>query len=251
LKLTKWANEKHHRLEREVLKNADIIVCVSNSNKEKLNLKAKVDIRVVTNGFDDVDVSFLSSPVEKKFSLAHIGTFMANRNPEILWDVLSDMILENKQFRQDFILRLVGKTDSVILNNLTNKGLAPFVHVEEPVSHNEAIQLQKSAQVLLLTVNKTGDSKGMVTGKVFEYLVSGRPILAIGPSDGDLAKILKETGTGVISDFNDKADLKKKLESYYMQFKRNTLTVNPKNTEKYSRKNLTREMADIINSLVK
>jgi hypothetical protein len=91
----------------------------------------------------------------------------------------------------------------------------------------------------------------MVTGKVFEYLVSGRPILAIGPVDGDLANILKDTCTGVISDFNDKIRLKHNIETFYHQYKQGELKVESKNLEKYSRKYLAGKMADFLNTLTK
>ena len=91
----------------------------------------------------------------------------------------------------------------------------------------------------------------MVTGKIFEYLVSGRPVLAIGPEDGDLASILKETNTGVISDFNNKKDLKKNILDFYASYKSNLLKVESINTDRYSRKNLTRKMADYLNEIYK
>jgi len=251
LRLTKWADKRHHQLEKQVLGNADLVTCVSESNKEKLGKKISADIRVITNGYDEDDILSVSAIPDKKFTLVHIGTFMANRNPDLLWDIIAEAVHENEDFKNDFELHLVGKTDKQIVYELEKRNLIPHVKIKEPVSHKEAIQLQKNAQVLLLTVNKTGDPKGMVTGKVFEYLVSDRPILAIGPEDGDLARILKDTRTGVISDFNDKDGLKKKLLTFYNDYKQGKLTVKSKNLDKYSRKNLTKIMADFLNQLIK
>lgn len=251
LKLAKWANRKHHYLEKEVLQQADIVVSVSQSNKEQLGKKAKANIKVITNGFDDADFPKTTPTVDKRFTIAHIGTFMTNRNPTVLWEVLSEMVKDNIAFRDDFELQLVGKTDAQIFSELDRWKLTSYVKSSGPVSHEQAVQLQQKAQVVLITVNKTGDSKGMVTGKIFEYLVSGRPILAIGPEDGDLAYILKATETGVISNFNNKAGLKENINSYFSEYKSNMLKVTPKNLEKYSRKNLSGEMADLLNKLEK
>jgi len=249
LKLTKWADRKHHLLERKVLLNADAISCVSQSNKEKLSKTENTNIRVITNGFDETDIKSSDDSIDRKFTLVHIGTFMANRNPDVLWEVLSELIDEKRGFIKDFELQLIGKTDTLILEALNKWHLTQLVKTRPPISHKKATQLQKSAQVLLLAVNNTGDSKGMVTGKLFEYLAAKRPILAIGPEDGDLAKILKETKAGVISDFQNKNDLKKNLLSFYQDYKKGALYVNPINIEKYSRKNLTGEMADFLNTL--
>jgi len=251
LRLSSWANARHRALERTVLQKADMVICVSKSNSEKLSSKANANIRVITNGYDENDMVDVKSNLDEKFTIAHIGTFMANRNPDVLWEVLSELISEDPVFKQEMVLHLVGNTDAVILDAINSFGLSDHVMMSKSVDHEKAIQLQKNAQVLLITVNKTGDSKGMVTGKIFEYLVSDRPILAIGPEDGDLAAILKDTGAGVISDFTNKIDLKKHIMKYYQMFKKDSLTVSVQNIEKYSRRNLTLQMAEYLNETIK
>ena len=249
LKLTKAADKKHRELERIVLFYADLVISVSEFNRKKLFEKANCKITVITNGYDESDIPDTSVRLDEKFTISHIGTFMANRNPEALWDVLKELIRENEDFRNDFELRLTGKTDKTVLDAIDAKGLMIFVKMSEPVSHEKAVNIQRSSQVLLLTVNQTGDAKGMVTGKVFEYMASKRPVLAIGPEDGDLAKILKETHTGVISDFEDRTKLKKHILDYYDRYKSGKLEVNPVNLEKYSRKNLTRQLVEYLEKL--
>jgi len=250
LKLTGWANKRHHSLEKRVLQKADLVISVSESNRSQLLKKADAKIEVITNGFDESDFQNIVLKLDKKFTIAHIGTFMANRNPKVLWEVLSELLRENHEFNNDFELHLVGKTDTSIFESLKQWGLTEHVRQTGSLAHDEAIQTQRNSQVLLITVNKTGDTKGMVTGKIFEYLVSGRPILAIGPEDGDLAYILKNTGTGVISDFETKKGLKDNILAYYKDFKSKKLKVNPRNLDAYSRRNLTKTMADFLNTLV-
>jgi len=143
----------------------------------------------------------------------------------------------------------VGKVDSSILSEIERNGLKKSTHMFGSVSHEEAVTFQKKSQVLLLTVNKSGDTKGMVTGKIFEYLVSGRPVLAIGPEDGDLASILKETNTGVISDFNNKKDLKRNILNFYSRYNSDVLKAESINLSQYSRKNLSCKMADCLNEI--
>ncbi len=249
LKLTSRANRKHHRLEAEVLRTADRVVCVSPSNGAVLGKKGNVSVEVIFNGYDETDVRAASVSRNNKFSISHIGTFMANRNPEALWQALAELMAEFAGFKDNFQMTLIGKTDAFIIHQLEKYQLMPYVEVLPQVTHQEAIRRQQQSQVLLITVNKTGDSKGMVTGKVFEYLVSGRPILAIGPTDGDLAAILKETSTGVISNFDDKTSMKSQIKTFYEHYQKGTLRATPINIEKYSRKNLAGKMADLLNSM--
>lgn len=143
LKLTTWANKKHHRLERKVLAMADLVVSVSKSNAEKLTSKGKTNLCVITNGYDEDDIKEISGKPDTKFSIAHIGTFMANRNPRILWEVLAGLIAKNETFKNDVQLHLVGHTDALILDDINRWGLSGILRLSNSVDHVSAVQLQK------------------------------------------------------------------------------------------------------------
>jgi hypothetical protein len=93
------------------------------------------------------------------------------------------------------------------------------------------------------------NNRGILTGKVFEYLTANRPILAIGPEDGDLATILAETNAGVVINFDAEEKLKFQINKLYQQFKRGKLIVNARNIQKYHRKELTKNLAVLLKSL--
>ena len=109
----------------------------------------------------------------------------------------------------------------------------------------------KQSAILLLAINKDSpNAKGILTGKFFEYLASGRPIFAIGPSDGDLAQILEETEAGSISEYDDLAGIKKTVLMLYGKYLSSDLNNIPKGIEKYSRRNLTAELAGVLNKMI-
>ena len=109
----------------------------------------------------------------------------------------------------------------------------------------------KQTAILLLVINKDSpNAKGILTGKFFEYLASGRPILAIGPTNGDLARILDETGAGYISEYDDQGSIKNIILELYEKYLQNNLDNNMKEIGKYSRKNLTAELAAILNRMI-
>jgi hypothetical protein len=101
----------------------------------------------------------------------------------------------------------------------------------------------------LLAVNNVPSAKGIITGKIFEYLQAKRPILAIAPVDGDLAKIIKNTNSGKVVGFDEKDLLKKYIFDLYQKYKNGSLEIESKNIEKYKRKNLTRQLSEVIKSL--
>ncbi len=248
LPLTSKAISKHHFLEQEVLKNADAVVVVGNTMKENY-LKFNSNIFTITNGFDET-ISEGELELDKKFTLTHIGLMNADRNPIMLWEVLSELIAENIDFSKDFELNLIGKSAPSVIEDITKFGLQLNCVLISYVSHNEVLNFQKKSQVLLLLVNDVPSAKGIITGKIFEYLMAKRPILAIAPKDGDLAVILKETNAGSVIGFGEKEALKQQILMLYNQFKDGSLKVDSINIEQYHRKQLTKKMVEIINEIV-
>ena len=216
--------------------------------KEKY-LKFNQNIEVITNGFDDVkDESKVELDI--KFSIVHIGMMNADRNPRILWKVLSDLIKENQDFAEDLQLKFVGKLAHEVFESIDKNKLTSVIEYITYLSHKEVVIFQQSAQILLLAVNKVPSAGGIITGKLFEYLQANRPILAIAPPEGDLAEIINTTKAGRVVDFDDEETLKKEILEMYKAYKKHKLVVNSKSIEQYHRKNLTAQLADVIKKLV-
>jgi hypothetical protein len=112
--------------------------------------------------------------------------------------------------------------------------------------HNEVIEEQQRSRLLLLLVNDTKNSKGILTGKFFEYMASGSPILAIGPVDGELAKIMGETQCGRMSGFADELSLEKNILDY---FNGAAQKLNVEEVKKYDRKELTKQLCELLTTL--
>lgn len=250
LMLTRAADALHHRLEQAVLKEADAVVSIGESMMEEFKAmylaaggKHSEKFSVITNGYDEDDVRTTAPPLDQRFSLAHIGTLVRDRNPEILWQALSQLIKENESFSRELEIKLVGKVDLYVMDQLTAQGLLPFVRRIEYLPHDQVILEQKASKVLLLLVNNTKNAKGILTGKFFEYLAAARPVLAIGPENGDLAAIIKETNCGYISSFEDLEGLKANILKLYRG--QNTVADGAA-IKAYSRRHLTKKLCNLL-----
>ena len=244
LRLTKSSEEKHKKLELEVLRKADHIVVTSETTKKEFSEKTDQPISVITNGYE---VTEEITPIpDRKFSLAHIGSLLSERNPVSLWQVLSDLCGENKNFNDDLLIKLVGVVSDEVLRSLKEFGLNKHFRSEGYVPHKEARQLQHNAQVLLLLEMDKPETRAIIPGKLFEYLAAGRPILAIGPEGSDIAKILDDTGAGSFFNPAQKKELKEKLLELYQAFQQGTLRIQTVGIERYSRRELTRSLSEII-----
>ena len=215
LMLTRWADRKHHRLEKAVLDQADSVLVVGNQMKEEfLEISPEAEVAVIPNGFDPDDTEREAEIVlDPYFSIAHIGSFSPARNCEMLWEVLAEE-LQKGAFEEEVKIKVVGSMDVSVRKSIDAHGLTDHLLEIPYLPHDEVIEEQKKSRLLLLVVNRTKNAKGIVTGKIFEYMSSGRPILAIGPTDGDLAHLLAQTGDVKVVDYEDKEGIRKALHSH-------------------------------------
>ncbi len=249
LKLTRCADRKHHRLEQQVLTEATKVVTVGWDCAKGLESHGAKDVVVITNGYDETFVEThgrASLHKSTMFTMSHIGIIGANRNPETFWQVIGELTQSI-----DLKIKLIGQVDNAVIESIKRNNIEKFVEIIPYIPHNQVIEEQAKSDVLLLFVNNTPNAKGILTGKIFEYMASGRPVLCIGPEDGDSARVLNETNTGITIDFNNKEKMKSVILDMMAKHQENQLiTNNIKAVEKYSRRNLTKEFVKILNGII-
>lgn len=244
LRLNKRAQKKHLKFESQVLNNADLVVVTSSNTKKEFQKITNKPIEVISNGYDVLEK--IEANLDAQFSIAHIGSLLTNRNPEILWEVLSELKGKNKRFSKDLLIKLVGAVSEDVLKSIAAFGLTENYKTLGYVSHKEAVQIQHDSQVLLLVEMDSPETKSIIPGKLFEYVAANRPILAIGPDGSDVEGILKETNAGVYFTYTEKEKLKKQLQLYYEAYLNANLNVNSQNTEQYSRRELTKSLSSLL-----
>lgn len=216
----------------------------SNTTKKEFEVLTTKPIEVITNGFDVEKVE--KQTLDEKFSLAHIGSFLSERNPRILWKCLKELVKENADFKKDFELKLIGAVSQEVLDAISEFKLDKFVNNLGYVSHKTAVEHQRKSQVLLLIEINSEETKSIIPGKLFEYMVSERPIIAIGPEGSDFSEIIQNTNTGIFVKYDEIEKLKASILSYYEEFKSGNLKANAVGLQQYSRKILTEKLSEIL-----
>lgn len=244
LKLTNKSQQKHKLLEKEVLNTADQIIVTSSVTKKEFENITTKPIEVITNGYDYESIE--KPELDSKFTMAHIGSLLSKRNPKILWQVLSELIETNEGFSKDFQLNLVGAVSEDVLKSIEEYNLSDYINKVGYISHNESIKYQKKSQLLLLIEIDSEDTKCIIPGKLFEYMVSNRPIVALGPKGSDVEKIIKETNTGNYFYYDDYESLKTTILTHYKLYKSGNLQSHAIGLQKYSRKSLTASLSKLI-----
>jgi hypothetical protein len=247
LRLSSFAAKKHKYLERQVLNTADTIIVTSKTTKTEFQVITNKPIAVITNGYDTEEVE--KQTLDSKFSLAHIGSFLSERNPLILWECLVELLHEIPDFKSYLEIKLIGAVSQEVLETITQFGLNSYLNNLGYVSHSQAIAHQRKSQVLLLIEINSEDTKSIIPGKLFEYMVSNRPIIAIGPKDSDFAEIITNTNTGVFFEYSEKMKLKSVILDFYNQFLDGKLQSNGVGLQNYARRNLTKELVELLNKV--
>ena len=248
LGLNESSEKKHHLLEKSVLDGATRVIAVSPLVQEEFRAMTTTPVELITNGFDEED--FRGEVARDEFfTLTHTGLFASDGNPETLWKVLADKCSGDDEFRHFLRIKLVGKTDREIVDSIRRAGLADNLEDMGYQSHESAVREQRKAAVLILPLRKEPEYRAVLPGKLFEYLASRRPVLGIGQTDGAMAGIIQKTGSGVVYDWDEEKKIRAWIDFCWDEFRVGELKDNTSSINDYTRKNLTRKMAELLEEI--
>ncbi len=236
---TKWAEKRNMQLERKVLENADKVITVSNALADEFCELAsglrRENVEVIPNGFDEDDFQF-NVPLEKEFTIGYMGTITDQYDINSLLAAISSN-------RSNICFRFIGDVQSGLKSQFVQYSIdCEFTGY---LDHDKAIRQVAACSILLLVIPKVKNNKGILTGKLFEYLALKRPILAIGPVDGDAAQILTETGAGKMFDYADENGIEDFLTQSISRAQIGPLGENV-HVQRYTRRSLTSELAKYL-----
>ncbi|MFY9154147.1 MAG: glycosyltransferase family 4 protein [Prolixibacteraceae bacterium] len=228
--------------EREVVEKADLLVTVSEDVKRIFAEKSRLPIagktRVIPNGFDEEDFRMENIPAETKRVITYTGTISEAYDVTGFLSALNNFPSEIKS---GILVRFVGKVPPSVAQKFNGIGIE--TELTGYVGHAKSIEYLLRSDMLLLVIPKVKNNRGILTGKFFEYLASRKPVLAIGPTDGDLAQIIKETSCGELFDYSDSDGMS---QFVLEKFKQVNEIQETSLANRYSRKELTREIAGLF-----
>ncbi|MDP4240825.1 MAG: glycosyltransferase [Bacteroidota bacterium] len=251
LNLSWLADKIHHKKEKQVLSEANRVVSVTPTWCRELSEKAGCTVNLVHNGYDEEDIIRISDPIDTNFSIVHIGSINAARNPKVLWVALNELLQEQPELKRYLKIKLVGNVEPVVFSDIDRYHLNDYIERIGYLSHKEAITFQQTSQLLLLLINNTPNANGILTGKLYEYMASARPILAIGPVVSDIATLLAETNAGTVVDFYDVAGMKSAILDLFERYKQGKLNSEASGYQQYSRRAQCGVMAQLLDDVFK
>ncbi len=234
-------------LERSVLKAASTVTVVTPTWKRNLARHAEGRCEVIRNGFDPADFEAGAPALDPAFTVAHLGNLNDARNPQALWQALK--ALKALAWQPPPRVRLIGNVDPVVMRAARARGVEALVEAEPYVPHAEAVRVMRRSALLLLMIDRVPHQEGRIPGKLYEYIASGRPVLGLGPPEGDAAQVLEEAGAGRMFAHDDAGGVVDFLQEHYAAWTAGTPRQGaaPEAAAPYSRRRQTQALADLLN----
>jgi len=247
-KLSRRASNLHLKMERSVLEKADVTLTVSDHWADDFRDLGAGRVEVVTNGFDEADFR-PATTLPDKFRISHFGLLNEFRFYPDFWKVLEERCENDPGFREDLEIELVGPVSPSIKNELASYPiLSKIIAFKGFKQHQEILDIYQKSAAFLLFLNNTEGAEGHIPGKIFEYMGASRTILAIGPTHGDVATILTNTGAGKIVGPDDPAGISEVIEKCYHDYKEGVIQ-KPVEISAFTRQNLTSQLQQLLSTL--
>jgi len=233
---------------RLVAHQADAIVTAAESIAvETRGLNPSGRVVTIANGCDFDDFAGLEYVRGDRFRLTHAGSFFGKRDPKPFLQALADAGLD------DVTVRFLGDFRPGDREFMESLGLADRVELIDHVPRRESLRLQRDSDALLLLIPEAGGrGRGVLSGKVFEYLAAERPVLAVVPPDGAAAELVRETGAGLVAPPEDVPAIRDAILELHTRWRAGKLDGTPLSSEwreQLSRATRVEELAELLESL--
>jgi glycosyltransferase involved in cell wall biosynthesis len=250
------------KLEGDVLRTAERVLVVSQPMRQALLARhprvPAAKVIVLPNGFDPQDFSALqpesiqAASERDRFLMVYSGSFYGRRQtPQPFLQALKQSLDDRTISRERLCVRFVGNTGKHILDLIASMHLQDVCQVTGYLPHRQSLAHLMAGDVLLLIVGRGPGSQAVFTGKIFEYLASGKTILCLADA-GAAADLVREANAGVVVDPQDIQAIAAQIKQLYQQWEKGRLNQGrpiPGVVQRYDRRLLTTRLADILDEI--
>ncbi len=246
LSLTSWAKAHHRKLEKEVLVNADRVVTIAPYHVDRLQNLGGREVDLITNGFDHEDFISVVHNRNEQFTIRHIGVVDELRDPHPVMKALKKICTDQPNLVDKIRIEFIGNVNSNFKDYVAqHSALVVITSFRDHMPHDRLLEVYGTTDLQLLVLAHTAIAPGNLPGKFFEYMASGNPILAIGPTDGDAAKVLEETKSGEIFEHDDSDGIEKSILDFYRRWESGHGHV-VGDVSKYSREAIAKQLIELL-----
>ncbi len=239
------------RIERKTISKMDAIITVGPSLVEILQRKTDKKIHLISNGYDDKYFNELKYQKNEKFTITYAGSLSKEQDPICFFKAL-ELLKDTDDFYNNVEILFLGNFPSYLYDLVNNSSYKDKTKYSPYTFYTDSLRQIAQSELLLLIVPETDDNKCILTSKLFDYMGASRPVLAYGPKDGDAAQVLEKANAGEMFDYTDYIASSEYILKVYNVWKSDSLepVINTDKITQYTRRNLTKQLAAIFDSLV-
>jgi len=246
-RLARIKEQGEHRIAALVARYADGVVAAADAiADEARELDPKGPVVTIANGSDFDDFAGIDYRPAERLRITHAGSFFGKRDPRPFLTAFAAADL-------DAVVRFVGDFRPADREWAETLGLGDRLELIPYVARRRSLELQRDSEVLLLLIPEAGGrGRGVLSGKVFEYLAAERPVLAVVPPDGAAARLIRETGAGIVVAPDDVAGMRAALEGLYTRWRAGALggtPLAPEWRQALARETRVGELADFLRNI--
>jgi glycosyltransferase involved in cell wall biosynthesis len=248
LAVGKRARARHARLEQKVLASADEIITITPFYVRRFSVLSNRNVKLLTNGFDETDFGKMKLEKSAQFIIRHIGIINEKCDPRPFMNAVVDAVSQDNQLAEKIKIEFIGEVHPEFRRFVAeNTVLRKFTIFSGSIPHKDLMRVYGSSSLLLLILTGYKNAEGYMPGKLFEYIATGLPIMAIGPEDGDAAALLRETASGTMIGSDRKDEIKTRLIEEFERWNSGFEKKDPSASAlKYSRKAITSELVKLL-----
>ncbi|HEX8059452.1 MAG TPA: glycosyltransferase family 4 protein [Cyclobacteriaceae bacterium] len=249
LMLSRAARNRHRKLERTVLQEANRVITIAPFHVKLFEKLGGRPVDLITNGFDTDDFQKVQRTKTQRFTIRHTGVVDELRDPRPFMLALKKFVEADPSVKGNVIIEFIGNVNSSFMTYvLGDPVLSSITKFTSTIPHKELLKLYGQTDLLLLVLAHTAAAPGNLPGKLFEYLASGIPIVAVGPVVGDAADVIGKSGAGEIFERNDEASMIAMLRKHFAMWKEGNI-ISTTDATPFTRKKLTDQLIGILESL--
>lgn len=246
-------------LEHKVIKGADVVISATQGITQELIVRHSMfdaaKFLTINSGYDPDDFSGISRRKSDKFTITHIGSLYGPRTAGSFLVALGELLREQPQMREDLKVLFIGRSDQInkelIASLVKNYSLEEILEQIDRINHRDCLEYVLGSTILLLITDPAKGGQVLIPAKLFEYLYARLPILALAP-EGESAKLIRATKSGVIINPQDIASIKQTILAFYTDYKRGILTLTEEISAiaPFDSRGLTKRLSGIFDDLV-
>jgi len=261
---TKWHDARHRELERAVVSAADRVTLVSDEmtalyRKRYRDLPGERFL-TIPNGYDPDDwrradglltATSTTEPSRRRFVLLHAGQLAHRPSARTLLEAARIVLASDPRAGEELTIRFLGGNEELHPEEWEALGLAPVVETSPSRPHLEALAAMRAADALVLLGHGGSADALLYTGKIYEYLTSGRPVLGL-VDEGPAADLIRATGAGVVRGASDAKGAAEVLRTWLGAWRRGepiAASVPDSTARDWDRKKMAETVAALLSSL--